>query len=224
MARSSTGGSLVEMASQRLRQDIQEGRLLPGTRIVEQEVAARLEISRTPVREALRRLEEAGLIMQAPHRGLVVGSLDPQAVNELYEIREALEGAAAEMAAKHASDAERLVMQQMVDREPALPKDPLVLAEHNRALHETIYHAAHNRYLLRTLAGLRDAMALLGPTTFSVAQRQPVAHGQHRQIIAAIRAGDATAAGEAARAHIRSAHAVRLGMLAEQGFGTAPPV
>jgi DNA-binding GntR family transcriptional regulator len=67
-------------------------------------------------------------------------------------------------------------------------------------------------------------MALLGPTTFSVAQRQPVAHGQHRQIIVAIRAGDATAAGEAARAHIRSAHAVRLGMLAEQGFGTAPPV
>src|SRR5688500_10113968 len=95
MARPGTGGSLVEMAFQRLRQEIQDGRLLPGSRIVEQEIATRLEISRTPVREALRRLEEAGLIMQAPHRGLVVGSLDAQAVNELYETRESLEGAAA---------------------------------------------------------------------------------------------------------------------------------
>ena len=100
MARLGKSISLVEMAFQRLRQDIQEGRLPPGARIVEQEIAERLEISRTPVREALRRLEEAGLIMQAPHRGLVVGSLDAQAVSELYEMREALEGAAAEMAAR----------------------------------------------------------------------------------------------------------------------------
>ncbi|MDF2971716.1 MAG: transcriptional regulator, GntR family [Microvirga sp.] len=208
---------LVETAFQRLRQEIQDGRLQPGTRVVEQEVAERLEMSRTPIREAMRRLEEVGLIMQAPHRGLVVGSLDPQAVNELYEMREGLEGIAAEMSARHASDAERQVMQQLLEREPSLPNEPNVLAEHNRALHDTIYRASHNRYLLRTLGGLRDAMALLGPTTFTVEGRRAAAHEQHRAIVGAIAAGDAAAAGEAARAHIRSAHVIRVGMLTEQG-------
>jgi DNA-binding GntR family transcriptional regulator len=211
------------MAFQRLRQEIQDGRLTPGSRIVEQEIATRLGISRTPVREAMRRLEETGLIMQAAHRGLVVGSLDAQAVNELYATREALEGAAAELAARHASEAETLVMQRLVDREPGLPEDPLVRAEHNRALHETIYRASHNRYLLRLLGGLRDAMALLGPTTFGAAGRQAAAHDEHRRIVAAIRAGDAPAAGGAARAHIRAAHAVRLGMMADQRLDAAPP-
>lgn len=210
--------SLVEAAFQRLRRDIQAGRLAPGARIVEQDYAARLEMSRTPVREALRRLQEIGLIMHAPHRGLVVASLDPQAVNELYEMRESLEGTAAELAARYASAAERQVMQQLVEREAGLPDQPSVLAEHNRALHETIYHASHNRYLLRTLGELRDSMALLGPTTFSAAGRRVSAHAQHRTIVDAICAGDASAAGDAARTHIRSAHVVRMGMLADRSF------
>ncbi len=210
------GVPLVEAAFQRLRQDIQDGHLQPGTRVVEQEVAERLAMSRTPVREALRRLEEVGLIMQAPHRGLVVGWLDPQSVNELYQMREGLEGTAAEMAARHASAAERQVMQRLVEREAGLPDQPSVLAEHNRTLHETIYRASHNRYLLRTLGGLRDSMALLGPTTFSAPGRRASAHAQHGAIVGAICAGNAAAAGEAARAHIRSAHVVRIGMLADR--------
>jgi DNA-binding GntR family transcriptional regulator len=218
MKRAKSGMSLVEAAFQRLRHDIQAGRLAPGARVVEQEIAERLEMSRTPVREALGRLEEGGLIMQAPHRGLVVSSLDSQAVNELYEMREGLEGTAAEMAARHASSAERQVMQHLVEREAGLPDEPHVLAEHNRALHDAIYRASHNRYLLRTLSSLSDSMALLGPTTLSAADRRAAAHEQHRTIVDAIAAGDAAAAGEAARAHIRSAHVVRIGMIAERGI------
>ena len=211
------GVPLVEAAFQRLRQDIQDGRLQPGTRVVEQEVAERLAMSRTPVREALRRLEEVGLIMQAPHRGLVVGWLDPQSVNELYEMREGLEGTAAEMAARHASAAERQVMQQPGRARGGLagPAERPGRAQSDPARDDL--PPSHNRYLLRTLGGLRNAMALLGPTTFSAAgATQPLRTAQHGAIIGAICAGDAAAAGEAARAHIRSAHVVRVGMLADR--------
>ena len=102
MKRAKGGMSLVEAAFQRLRHDIQDGRLAPGARVVEQEIAERLR-SRTPVREALGRLEEGGLIMQAPHRGLVVSSLDFTGRDGTHEMRGGARGHCGEMAARHAS-------------------------------------------------------------------------------------------------------------------------
>src|SRR3546814_15861515 len=81
-----------EIAYVRLKESIQTGELKPGQRIREIEMADRLRMSRTPVREALRRLEADGLLTFAPYRGMVIAELDHQAVMELYQMREVLEG------------------------------------------------------------------------------------------------------------------------------------
>src|SRR5262249_59008431 len=97
--------SLSESAYLSLRQAIHSGRFRPGDRIREAEIALWLGISRTPVRDALQRLEGDGLVTAAPRRGLVVTQIEPGQVAELYAVREVLEGLAGRLAAQPASAA-----------------------------------------------------------------------------------------------------------------------
>ena len=92
-----------EFAYAQLRADIRGGKLMPGDRLRETEIADRLNVSRTPVREALKRLESEGLVVFSQPRGMTVAELAPGQVLELYAMREVLEGAAARFAAEHAS-------------------------------------------------------------------------------------------------------------------------
>ena len=209
-----------EWAYKRLRESIQTGELKPGQRIREIEMAKRLEVSRTPVREALRRLEADGLLTFVPYRGMVISELDHQAVMELYQMREVLEGTAAGLAARHASEAEVTLLRDMVDSEPDDTTDPRAMAQHNRQFHTTLYRAAHNRYLLKTLNVLADAMALLGMTTLSLTGRSATAKEEHREIVDAVEAHDAERAERAARAHIRAAQRARLRIMFETGDET----
>jgi len=209
------GGSLGASAYRRLQAAIRDGELAPGTRLREEEVAARLRMSRTPVREALRQLQSEGLLSQDAQRGMAVSRLDPQMMAELYLMRDVLEGTAARLAARHASEPEVAVLRDLVDVEAKLGPDPRVLARHNQRFHESLYLAAHNRYLLKTLSALRDAMALLGETTFAAQGRPASALAEHRAIVEAIRAGNPEAAEAAARAHIQGAQRTRIRMLAE---------
>ena len=98
--------SRAELAYKRLREGIRAGEFRPGQRLRETELASRLTMSRTPVREAIRRLASDGLIEVAPSRGVMIIDLNKQQVRELYALRETLEGAAARLAAQHASPAE----------------------------------------------------------------------------------------------------------------------
>lgn len=205
-----------EIAYGRLKEAIQAGELRSGQRIRENEMAGRLEMSRTPVREALRRLESDGLLTFAPYRGMVISELDHQAVMELYSMREVLEGTAAGLAARHASDAEIAVLQDIVDGEVAIAEDPQKVASHNKHFHGALYRAAHNRYLLKTLNVLVDAMALLGMTTMAITGRSETAHAEHLAIVAAIEARDPTAAEAAMRDHIRMAQRARLRLMFEE--------
>jgi len=125
--------------SEALRDDIQDGRYAPGDRVTELEVAERLGVSRTPVREALRRLESEGLLVSLPWRGVVVAELDRAQVLELYAMREVLEGTAARFAAQHADAAEIDLMQDLLEREAAAGDDGTLTARINRDLHEAIY-------------------------------------------------------------------------------------
>lgn len=202
-----------EVAYARLREAIQAGELKPGQRIREVEMAERLSMSRTPVREALRRLEANGLLTFAPYRGMVISELDHQAVMELYTMREVLEGTAAGLAARHASEAEIAVLKDLMSADPGPEGSPYQMATHNRRFHDAIYRAAHNRYLLKTVSVLGDAMALLGMTTLSLTGRSATARDEHQLIVEAIAAGEADAAEEAARAHIRAAQRARLRLM-----------
>lgn len=202
-----------EAAYQRLKEAIQSGNLAPGTRVREVEIAERFGISRTPAREAIRRLESKGLISFVPHYGAVISSLDHQETMELYDLREILEGSAAAFAARHASSAEIEELAELVAAEPPLAEDPEKLADLNRVFHASLYRAAHNRFLERALIGLRDSMALLGGTSLRVEGRYDSAHVEHQQIIDALSARDTEAAESAARTHIRGAQRARLKLM-----------
>lgn len=203
----------AQLAYERLLEAIQLGQLTSGTRVRESDVAEWLQISRTPVREALRKLEAEGMLSHVPHVGVVVTKIDSQMVTELYATREVLEGAAAGLSARHASPAEIHMLQEIVKAEKDLPDDPAVLMRHNREFHEIIYRSAHNRYLLKTLNALRDSLALLGQTTLSSKKRATTARSEHIAIVKAIVERNQLAAEELMRAHIRGAYHERLNLL-----------
>jgi len=196
-----------------LRTMILDGAFSPGDRITEAELTRRFGISRTPVREALRRLEAQGLLVHEPHRGVVVASLDPGAVAELYVMREILDGAAAALAARHATDTEIDAMGRQVARDRSIAGDPERLAASNRAFHAAVHLAAHNRFLVKAAQALAEALALLGPTTLSVPGRAAVAIEEHGCLVAALRDRDPERARQAAGAHIRAAFAARLSQM-----------
>ena len=202
--------SRSEAAYDLLRAGVMDGVLLPGQRLREVDVADWLGMSRTPVREAFRRLERDGLITFVPHKGMTVTVLDHGAIMELYRMREVLEGTAASLAAQHATDAEIDVLRDMLGQESPLEGDTKALAAHNVSFHNTIYAAAHNRYLLRSLNGLRDSMALLGETTYSVPGRIETALNEHQGVLDAISRRDPALADKAMRAHLRGAQHARL--------------
>jgi DNA-binding GntR family transcriptional regulator len=214
-----------EQAYRKLRGAIQAGTLKPGTRLREAELATWLGSSRTPVREALGRLQSEGLVVHEPRRGMVIAELDYSMVAELYVMREVLEGTAAALAARHASDVEIAALREIADRDPLLQGNPLRLAHNNRLFHEALYRSAHNRYLLKTLNSLRESMALLGQTTLALNGRAEVAIHEHEAVISAIERHDPQAAEAAARAHIRAAYRSRLRLMfdAEETSRLLPP-
>lgn len=212
-----SGQQRADYVHAKLREAIQSGRLRPGDRVREIELAAWLNVSRTPIRDALRRLESAGLVSHAPRQGLVVTQLDPQQVLELYALREVLEGAAAALAARYASESEIRSLQKLLAAQRAAGSRAEELADLNRQFHEVLYHAARNRYLIGALRGLRDSLALLRDTTYSVPGRPPQALAEHTRIVDAIRRQNEGAAEDAATKHIRSAANARLSMVIDIG-------
>ncbi len=206
-------GSRSEFAYRRLRDAIEQGVLKPGHRVMEIEIADWLNVSRTPVRDAIRRLEAEGMLAHQPRTGVVVAELDRQAVMELYIMREVLEGTAARLCARHASDLEVLELQDLVKHEQQLKNDYETLARHNRRFHEAIHRGAHNRYLEKSLSAVNDSMWLLGKSQMLLPHRAKAALAEHAEIARAIQKGDADVAEEAARKHVRAAQRERLKLL-----------
>ncbi len=211
--RKSPDTSLGEFVHRRLRDAIRQGRYRPGSRIREVEVASWLEVSRTPVREAFRRLQADGLLTLTPWRGARVAKLERDQVVELYAMRRVLEGTAAGQAAEHATKAEIDRLFQILGKSSAAGGNPGLLVENNRLFHEAIYTGAHNRYLMQSSNALSDSLALLGPTTYQVPGRETRARADHQGIADAIRKGDVHEAELKARAHIADAEKARLALL-----------
>ena len=206
-----------------LRAAIRDGTLAPGLRLTEADLAARFGVSRTPIRQAIARLEAEGLLTHAPRRGLSVTRPDHGQVVELYVMREILEGAAARLAAQHASDMEIAAMAELMASEPPAFADAGRLAALNQRLHGMLYLAAHNRYLLRSLEQLSATMALL-PSLLTQGNRAAEAHREHGALIDALRARDGAGAEAAARAHARAAQRHRLAWLVQvSGVPLAAP-
>ena len=192
---------------------IDRGEYPPGSRLIETELAERFQVSRTPVREALNRLESIGLATRDGRRGLNVASLDRDQLGELYDLREVLEGFAARLAARCASPAEIAVLRELVTEDGALAANGASaqeLAVANRRFHRQLHCATHNRYLLDMLDRMRRSLVLVSGTTLALPGRGPDSIKEHDAIVSAIEARDENAAEEAARRHIFNAYKTRL--------------
>src|ERR1700676_1232965 len=165
-----------------LRDAIWEGRFTRGERIPEEEIARSLGVSRTPVREALQRLQERGMLTVGAGRSLVVAELSKQQVLELYAMREILEGSAARFAAQHANETEIDILHRLLDEFDKHRDDPRLLVSLNRRFHGAVCEAAHNRYLIQTLDGMHDALALLHSNTFRVPNRTSESDAETQRI------------------------------------------
>ncbi|WP_299359289.1 GntR family transcriptional regulator [uncultured Paracoccus sp.] len=188
---------------------IDNGTYRPGDRLVESELAERFGVSRTPVREALQRLETQSMLTR-DGRSLVVAALDHNQLTELYAVRTELEALAARLAARQASREEVKVLGAMVDEDQAILDDPQALARANRRFHHQIHLASHNRYLVQQLDIVHRTMALMASSSLGVPGRGADALVEHRAIVDAIAAGDADAADAALRSHISRAYETRL--------------
>lgn len=181
----------------------------PGDRLVESDLADRLGVSRTPIREALQRLETQSLLTR-DGRSLIVASLDHTQMAELYVVRGELEGLAARLAARHATPEEVRVLRDMLEADRALLGDPGALSRANKRFHKQIHLASHNRFLVQQLDLVHRSMALLATTSLAAEGRGEVALQEHAAIVEAIEAGDGDAADAALRDHISKAFVTRL--------------
>lgn len=188
---------------------IEGGDYRPGDRLVESDLAERFGVSRTPVREALQRLETQSMLAR-DGRSLIVASLDHNQLAELYVVRAELEGLAARLAAKHATAEEARVLRGMVEDDRALIGDPDAMSRANKRFHKQIHLASHNRYLVQQLDLVHRSMALLATTSLAASGRSEAALAEHDAIVRAIEAGDGEAAQAALRAHISKAFETRL--------------
>ena len=169
-----------------------------------------LNISRTPVREAFHRIISEGLLTNGPWNGVMVADLDAQQLVQLYAVRAALEGTAAALAAQHATKTEVQRLFQIASCEARAKNDPAKLVIINNELHQMLYAAAHNRYLLQSITTVVDALGLLRHSTFVLPGSIELAHREHLQIIKAIRDRKSAQAERLAREHVNHALAMRL--------------
>lgn len=188
---------------------IDTGIYKPGDRLVESELAERFGVSRTPIREALQRLETQSLLTR-DGRSMIVASLDHNQLAELYVVRSELEALAARLAARHATEEEIRVLRDMVEADQALVGDPAALARANRRFHRQVHLASHNRYLFQQLDLVYRTMALMATTSLAAEGRSETALKEHDQIVNAIASGDGDGAYAALKSHISKAFVTRL--------------
>ncbi len=181
----------------------------PGDRLVESELAERFGVSRTPIREALQRLETQSLLAR-DGRSLIVASLDHNQMAELYVVRRELEALAARLAAQHATPEEVRILRDMVEEDNKLVDDPAALAKANRRFHKQIHLASHNRYLVQQLDLVHRTMALMSTSSLAAQGRGAIAQSEHDAIVRAIEEKDEEGAYTALREHISVAFMTRL--------------
>jgi DNA-binding GntR family transcriptional regulator len=207
----------VDDATRTLREAILNGRLPAGARLRQTDLAAQLHISRTPIREALGRLQQEGLVELRSRGGVRVPVLDLDQAVELYEVREVLDGLAARLAARRAgprsvASLERALarMARCLDR----PNPGQWFAAHV-LFHEEIFRAAGNRRLHALLPAVRLSIRHFHPLLLRTERRLEQAYLEHRQILDAIVLHDAEAAERAAREHIAGAREIVLKLMAQ---------
>ncbi len=200
---------------QQLLEEVLEGDLRPGEILVESSLGKRFGVSRTPIREALRMLEQDG-VLERVNRGMRVRQTSPEEVLEIYGVRTILEAAAARDAATRRTEYDLVtldrILRSMADARTATPQE---MAAINRSFHRAIWQAAKNRTLTDLLERLAVHLRRYPATTYIRSGRWDEALEEHRLLLEAIRQGDPNAAAEVAEKHMWASRDVRLDMIRE---------
>lgn len=208
-----------ELVFRKLRTAILSGRFQPGQRLRERELVSRMGVSRTPIREALRRLELEGLVTTVPYRGPAVTVPTLDSARELYETRAALEGqATALLAARGDGTAVNRLRTHIRAAERALArrKFPGVL-DANNAFHDEIASGCGNTLLQSLIANLRDRIVLLRVESLSYPGRRARSIAEHKAIVRLIEGREAGGARALVEQHIMRAWRAARAQLIQQG-------
>jgi DNA-binding GntR family transcriptional regulator len=215
------GDLLLDRVTRALRGAILAGELTPGTRLSVPELARQLNVSRTPAREALMRLEHEGLVSVTPRRGAVVLNAQTQDLEEIFQFREALEGMAARLATRKITDHEldQLREEFRAHTDAVHAHDLGEHVAHDRRFHEIIAQVSGNRRIAAELERVRSQLDLvtMNASTERGAVDERIVEA-HREILDAIEHRDGRAAEAAARRHIRAiSHFYReIGLMGHQ--------
>lgn len=201
------GQPLFEQVCERLRTAIVSGRYAPNTRLVERELAGWLQVSRTPIREALRKLQSEGLLVGFPHQGYFVRQPSFGEAKQAYEMRRVVEAASCEAAAERASEADLGRIRHALDasRSALSAADSAALLLRNKELHHAIVLAAHNVFFERQWLAVWAFADLLRGRWWGGTSRPRAGHDEHEAIVAAIMRRDQLLARRLGEEHVRLA-------------------
>lgn len=212
-------GHLASAVRDRIAQRVLRGEIEAGARINELRLAATLKVSRGPVREALRGLERAGLLVAVPNRGMFVRKLALEEALHLYDVRAALARLAATLATRRAAPRDVKRLQGLFQRmERATAGEPAQFFRWNNAFHAALLALSGNPRLIAMDEAVRNELQLYLGKSVLVSTQMRKSQAEHKAVLAALQAGDAQAAGSAFEAHV---HAGKERMLDYIGSRTA---
>lgn len=186
-----------------LREEIRSGKIKPGSRLRQLEVAERFGVSSTPVREAFAALEREGMLVSSPHRGVVVFHPTVKDLQETYDIRIPLEAVATKKAVENMTERDLDALDDLLGQMGASTTQPTQYNRLNQAFHERIYRASGRPKLEKLIADLREASAAYLRLYATLAPTAEQTQQEHTRIVEACRARDPQAAAEAVEEHLR---------------------
>jgi len=203
---------LREVVCETLREAIRKGILKPGERLMEIQLAEELGVSRTPVREAIRKLELEGYVIMMPRRGTYVANLSIRDVNEVFEIRTSLESLSSGLAAERITDEELESLQRLLVRigEFIECNNMEKIVETDMQFHDLLYQASRNTRLVGFIYNLREQLTRFRSTSMSFPGRLKATLEEHRAIVEAIAQGDVKGAQHASEYHMEKSEQTLL--------------
>lgn len=221
---SSRKGNVVDRIVQSLSDDIVSGRLVPGTKLDAQGMAERFGVSRTPIRETFGHLSAMGLVTHRPNRGVIVSTMMPEALSDLYEAMAELESALARLATLRMSRDQRERLQQIHRDSVHLVRDGGTdsYARFNQEFHDLIFEAAQSSQLQDLAVATRARLAPFRRAQFKVSNRISRSWEEHDAIVRAILAGDADIVGRLMRLHVQTVSAISAEFIAEHRAAGEP--
>lgn len=200
-----------------IRHAILSGKIKPGARLIEEDLALSLKVSRGPVRQAIFRLQQEGLVVHEPHRGATVGQVSEDDVAEIYSLRLALERLAIEQASRKAAPKDLAAIEAVLQRFRATPRAEvtrLLVAELDIDFHDAIFRAAGNWRLYRAWETLRSQLMMFLMLRDALPEDYLDSwHRDHMHLLDVIRAGDTAVAEDAIETHIGLAKTRLLAIL-----------